>query len=83
VGATKRALLAAIRGEHTERRAAYVAMRRRIVEARAARAAELAALRARIAANAEARRIHALATDRTWPFPLALGLNPAAAPAAV
>lgn len=83
VGATKRALLAAIRGEHTERRAAYVAMRRRIVEARAARAAELAALRARIAANAEARRIHALATDRTWPFPLALGVNPAAAPAAV
>ena len=28
-------------------------------------------LRARIAANAEARRVHALAADRTWPFPLA------------
>jgi hypothetical protein len=58
-------------------------MRRAIVEARAARDAELAALRARIAANAEARRIHALATDRTWPFPLALGVNPTAVTAAV
>ena len=82
-GATKRALLAEIRGNHAAKRSAFVAMRRRIAAARAARAAELAALRARIAANAEARRIHALATDRTWPFPLALGVNPTAVTAAV
>ena len=47
-------------------------MRRAITDARAGRAAELETLRARIAANAEARRIHALAADRTWPFPLAM-----------
>ena len=72
-GATKRALLAEIRGNHAAKRSAFVAMRRKIVEARAARAAELNALRARIASNSEARRVHALATDRTWPFPLATG----------
>jgi hypothetical protein len=70
-GATKRALLGAIRGTPAAMRAAFVTMRKRIVEARAARAAEIDALRTRIASNAEARRVHALATDRTWPFPLA------------
>jgi len=71
-GATKRALLARITGSRAEKRAAFVAMRRRIVEARAALAAETDALRARIAANRAAAAAHALATDRTWPFPLAL-----------
>lgn len=71
-GRTKDALRAAIAGTRAEKRAAYVAMRRRIVEARAARAAELDAMRARIAANRVALDAHALATDRTWPFPLAL-----------
>jgi hypothetical protein len=47
-------------------------MRRKIIDARTARAAELDRLRARIATNSEARRVHALATDRTWPFPLAM-----------
>jgi hypothetical protein len=69
-GATKRALLDAIRGTPAAKRAAFVTMRKRIIEARAARAAEIDALRTRIASNAEARRAHALATDRTWPFPL-------------
>ena len=69
-GATKRALLGEIHGNHAAKRSAFVAMRRKIVEARAVRAAELNDLRTRIAANAEARRVHALATDRTWPFPL-------------
>jgi hypothetical protein len=46
-------------------------MRRKIIETRSARAEEIASLRARISANAEARRVHALAADRTWPFPLA------------
>jgi hypothetical protein len=71
-GATKRALLARISGSSAEKRTAFVAMRRRIVEARAGRAAEFDALRARIAANHEAIAAHALATDRTWPFPLVL-----------
>ena len=71
-GRTKDALRAAIAGTRAEKRAAYVAMRRRIVEARAARAAELDAMRARIAANREALEAHALATERTWPFPFAL-----------
>jgi len=71
-GRTKGTLRAAIAGSRAERRAAYVAMRRRIVEARAARAAELDAMRARIAANRVALEAHALATDRTWPFPFAL-----------
>ena len=70
-GATKRTLLARITGSSAEKRAAFVAMRRRIVEARTARAAETDALRARIDANREAVAAHALATDRTWPFPLA------------
>jgi formylmethanofuran dehydrogenase subunit B len=46
-------------------------MRRAIVDARAAHTAELAALRTRIAANRDALAAHALANDRTWPFPLA------------
>lgn len=71
-GATKRALLARITGSRAERRAAFVAMRRRVVEARTTRTAETDALRARIAANREAIAAHALATDRTWPFPMAL-----------
>ena len=70
-GRTKDALRAAIAGSRAEKRAAYVAMRRRIVEARTARAAELDAMRARIAANRVALEAHALATDRTWPFPFA------------
>jgi hypothetical protein len=70
-GRTKRALLDSIRGEHAAKRAAFVAMRRKIIETRSARAEEIASLRARISANAEARRVHALAADRTWPFPLA------------
>jgi hypothetical protein len=73
-GRTKAELVAAI-GDRTadraERRRAYLAMRRAIAAARTAREPELAALRARIAANTEARRIHALATDRAWPFPFA------------
>ena len=72
-GRTKDALRAAITGSRAEKRAAYVAMRRRIVEARTARAAELDAMRARIAANRVALEAHALATDRTWPFPFAAG----------
>ncbi|MEY4118059.1 MAG: hypothetical protein RLZZ116_1387 [Planctomycetota bacterium] len=71
-GATKRALLARITGSRAERRAAFVTMRRRVVEARTTRTAETDALRARIAANREAIAAHALATDRTWPFPMAL-----------
>ena len=71
-GATKRALLARIAGSSAEKRTAFVAMRRRIVDARAAQSSELDALRARIAANREAIAAHALATDRTWPFPFAL-----------
>ncbi|MFM7261794.1 MAG: hypothetical protein ACKO3W_14455, partial [bacterium] len=71
-GATKLALRAAIAGSRAERRAAFVAMRRAIVEARIARTAELNALRNRIAANHDALAAHALATDRTWPFPLAI-----------
>jgi len=46
-------------------------MRRAIIEARTARTAELDAMRARIAANRVALEAHALATDRTWPFPFA------------
>ena len=69
-GATKRALLARISGSSAEKRTAFVAMRRRILDARAAQSSELDALRARIAANREAIAAHALATDRTWPFPL-------------
>ncbi|MFZ9881434.1 MAG: hypothetical protein ACO3QC_08545, partial [Phycisphaerales bacterium] len=68
-GRTKHALLASIHGSRAGKRTAFVAMRRAILEARAAREPEFHALRARIAANAEARRVHALATDRTWPFP--------------
>ena len=71
-GATKRALLARITGSRAEKRTAFIAMRRRIVTTRADRAAELDGLRARIAANGEAIAAHALATDRTWPFPMAL-----------
>jgi hypothetical protein len=71
-GAIKRALLAEIRGDHAAKRSAFIAMRRKIIDARTARAAELDRLRARIATNSEARRAHALATDRTWPFPLAM-----------
>jgi hypothetical protein len=48
-------------------------MRRRIVEARAARGPELAELRSRIAANRGALAAHALASDRNWPFPMSLG----------
>jgi hypothetical protein len=72
-GRTKDALRVAIAGTRAEKRAAYVAMRRQIVDARAARAAELDAMRARIAANRVALEAHALATDRTWPFPFAAG----------
>ncbi len=68
-GATKRSLLGAIAGTRAERRGAYLAMRRAIVEARAARAAEIDRMRARVAANRDALAAHALATDRTWPFP--------------
>ena len=71
-GRSKDALRAAIAGTRAEKRAAYVAMRRRILEARAARATEIDAMRVRIAANREALDAHALATDRTWPFPFAL-----------
>ena len=69
-GATKRALLASIAGSGAEKRTAFVAMRRRIIGARGERAAELETLRARIAANRGAIAAHALATDRTWPFPM-------------
>jgi hypothetical protein len=68
-GATKRALLGAITGTRAQRRTAYLAMRRRIVDARASRTGELDGLRQRIAANRDALAAHALATDRTWPFP--------------
>ena len=70
-GTAKRALRAAIAGTRVEKRSAYLAMRRAIVDARAARAAELASMRARIAANRDAIAAHALANDRTWPFPFA------------
>ena len=71
-GATKRTLRDAITGTRAEKRSAYLAMRRAIVEARAARAAELASMRTRIAANRDAIAAHALANDRTWPFPFAV-----------
>ncbi len=71
-GATKRALRAAITGTRAEKRAAYLAMRRAIVDARAACAPELDSLRTRIAANRDALAAHALANDRTWPFPFAV-----------
>jgi hypothetical protein len=71
-GATKRTLRDAITGTRAEKRAAYLAMRRAIVAARAARATELTSLRARIAANRDAIAAHALANDRTWPFPFAV-----------
>ena len=71
-GATKRTLRDAITGTRAEKRAAYLAMRRAIVAARAARAAELASMRTRIAANRDAIAAHALANDRTWPFPFAV-----------
>jgi hypothetical protein len=70
-GATKRALRDAITGTRAEKRTAYLAMRRAIIDARAARATELASLRTRIAANRDAIAAHALANDRTWPFPFA------------
>jgi hypothetical protein len=70
-GSTKLALRDTISGSRAEKRAAYVRMRRAIEEARRLRAAELAAMRTRIAANRDALEAHALATDRTWPFPLA------------
>ena len=70
-GATKRALLARISGSTEEKRASFVAMRRRIIEARTARSAEIQALRARISANRAAIAANALASDRTWPFPFA------------
>lgn len=69
-GATKRSLLARIAGSRAGKRAAFVAMRRAIEDARSTRAHELGSLSARIAANREAIAAHALATDRTWPFPL-------------
>jgi hypothetical protein len=68
-GATKRALLASIHGDRAAKHAAFLAMRRAIVEMRTARDAELASLRTRIAANRDALGAHALANDRTWPFP--------------
>ncbi|MBI1304636.1 MAG: hypothetical protein GC172_12760 [Phycisphaera sp.] len=71
-GATKRALRDAITGTRAEKRTAYLAMRRAIIDARAARATELASLRTRIAANRDAIAAHALANDRTWPFPFAV-----------
>jgi hypothetical protein len=70
-GTTKRALRDAITGTRAEKRTAYLAMRRAIIDARAARATELASLRTRIAANRDAIAAHALANDRTWPFPFA------------
>jgi hypothetical protein len=69
--ATKNALRARIVGLKSERRAAYVAMRRAIMDARTEHAASLRLLRARIDANRDALRQHELAIDRTWPFPLA------------
>ncbi len=74
-GVTKSALRARIAGTRAEKRAAFVAMRRAIVEARAAHASKLDDLRTRIAANREAIATHALATDRTWPFPFSLGVG--------
>jgi hypothetical protein len=71
-GATKRALLGGICGNHAAKRSAFVAMRRKIIDARSARADEIASLRVRIEANRDALASHALATDRTWPFPFAL-----------
>ncbi|MFM7050728.1 MAG: hypothetical protein ACKOYN_01145 [Planctomycetota bacterium] len=71
-GRTKRALRAAIAGTRAEKRAAFVSMRRAIERARAERATELNALRARVAANRDASAAHALATDRTWPFPFTM-----------
>jgi hypothetical protein len=47
-------------------------MRRKIIDARSARADEIASLRVRIEANRDALASHTLATDRTWPFPFAL-----------
>jgi hypothetical protein len=43
------------------------------VDARASRTGELDVLRQRIAANRDALAAHALATDRTWPFPFTVG----------
>ena len=70
-GATKNALRARIVGasSKSERRAAYVAMRRAIELARDEHAATLQQLRDRVDANRDALRQHELAIDRTWPFP--------------
>jgi len=71
-GVTKRALRSAIAGSRAAKHAAYLSMRRAIEEARRTRTAELSALRTRIVVNREALEAHALATDRTWPFPCAI-----------
>ena len=71
-GVTKAQLLGRIVGSRLEKRAAFVAMRRAIEAARKQRADEINALRARLGANARALRTHALATDRTWPFPFSM-----------
>jgi hypothetical protein len=71
-GVTKAQLLGRIVGSRLEKRAAFVVMRRAIEAARKQRAVEINALRARLGANARALRTHALATDRTWPFPFSM-----------
>ncbi len=74
-GRTKAALRAKITGTHAEKRAAFITMRRQIVEARATRAHEISELRARVSANRDANAAHTLAMDRTWPFPFFMGFS--------
>ncbi|MDI9402682.1 MAG: hypothetical protein QM516_02315 [Limnohabitans sp.] len=74
-GRTKAALRAKITGTHAEKRAAFITMRRQIVEARATRAHEISELRARVSANRDANAAHTLAMDRTWPFPFSMGFS--------
>ncbi len=73
----KRAFLATIqaipRSDKAARLIAFEAMQSALKHARETNASARAQLEARLEGNAHAARMHALATDRTWPFPFTLG----------
>ncbi|RLS96637.1 MAG: hypothetical protein DWI11_00690 [Planctomycetota bacterium] len=72
----KRAFLSKIqaipRSEKAARMSAFEAMQSALRHARETNASARAELKARLDSNAGAARMHALATDRTWPFPFTL-----------
>ena len=72
----KRAFLSKIqaipRSEKAARLSAFEAMQSALRHARETNASARAELKARLDSNAGAARMHALATDRTWPFPFTL-----------